>query len=48
MTLERWLSALRTRIATLPDTYELAHPPEPNGVAPSTPVKKKKGLSKEY
>jgi general secretion pathway protein D len=36
----------RAKIA--PDTYELAHPPEPNGVAPTTPVKKKKGLSKEY
>jgi general secretion pathway protein D len=36
----------RAKIA--PDTYELAHPPEPNGVTPSTPVKKKKGLSKEY
>jgi general secretion pathway protein D len=36
----------RTKIA--PDTYELAHPADPASPAPSTPVKKKKGLSKEY
>jgi general secretion pathway protein D len=34
----------RARIA--PDTYELAHPSDTAG--PSTPVKKKKGLSKDY
>jgi general secretion pathway protein D len=36
----------RARIA--PDTYELAHPSDSAGPPPSTPVKKKKGLSKDY
>jgi general secretion pathway protein D len=38
----------RARIA--PDTYELAHPPDGSGspVATPTPVRRKKGLSKEY
>ena len=35
----------RAKIA--PDTYGLAHPSDPAGAAPA-PVKKKKGLSKEY
>jgi general secretion pathway protein D len=36
----------RTKIG--PDTYDLAHPSEAPGEPSSTPVKKKKGLSKEY
>ena len=37
----------RAKIA--PDTYELAHPADAGGTAPaSPPVRKKKGLSKEY
>jgi type II secretory pathway component GspD/PulD (secretin) len=36
----------RTKIA--PDTYQLAHPSDPSSPVPSAPVKKKKGLSKEY
>jgi len=36
----------RAKIA--PDTYELAHPPDAAGPSTSAPVKKKKGLSKEY
>jgi general secretion pathway protein D len=36
----------RAKIA--PDTYDLAHPADTAGPPPSTPVKKKKGWSKEY
>jgi len=36
----------RTKIGA--STYELAHPPDNTGPPPSAPVKKKKGLSKEY
>jgi general secretion pathway protein D len=36
----------RAKIA--PDTYELAHPSDTAGPPTSTPVKKKKGLSKDY
>jgi type II secretion system protein D len=36
----------RAKIA--PDTYELAHPSQPDATAPSAPVRKKHGLSKEY
>jgi general secretion pathway protein D len=36
----------RAKIA--PDTYELAHPTEPNGPPPSTKVRKKNSYSKEY
>jgi general secretion pathway protein D len=36
----------RARIA--PDTYELAHPPDGSVLPAPTPVRKKKGLSKEY
>jgi type IV pilus assembly protein PilQ len=36
----------RTRIA--PDTYELAHPPDGSVSPTPAPVRRKKGLSKEY
>jgi general secretion pathway protein D len=36
----------RTKIGA--STYELAHPPDNSGAPPPAPVKKKKGLSKEY
>jgi type II secretion system protein D len=36
----------RTKIGA--STYELAHPPDNSGPPPPAPVKKKKGLSKEY
>jgi general secretion pathway protein D len=36
----------RTKIGA--STYEIAHPADNNGPPPSAPVKKKKGLSKEY
>jgi hypothetical protein len=36
----------RTKIGG--DAYELAHPSDSAETPPATPVKKKKGLSKEY
>jgi hypothetical protein len=36
----------RAKIA--PDTYGLAHPADPGAPVQTAPVKKKRGLSKEY
>ncbi len=36
----------RTKIGA--DAYQMAHPPDEGAPAPAAPVKKKKGLSKEY